>query len=114
MLNGKDFQKVADVKQFDKAASAVKEYLRTLSNGVRVPIKIEKAYTFKGNDSLYLNFGRNVADYPIRQDGVKQIYELVRTNLPASLRNKKLAIFAAGSKLEQLVTAFYNKNGSYA
>lgn len=114
LLKGKKYVKVTDVKQFDKASGAVKEYLRTLSNGVKVPIRVESAYTFKGNDSLYVNFGRNVADYPIRPEGLKKIYELVKNNLPSNLKGKKLAIFAAGSKLEHLMTPFYNSNGKFA
>ena len=114
LLKGRNSIKVTDLKQFDKASQAVKEYLRTLSNGVKVPIRVENAYIFKGNDSLYVNFGRNVADYPIRPEGLRKIYELVKSNLPSGLRNKKLAIFAAGSKLEQLVTPFYNQGGRYA
>ncbi|MBR6972437.1 MAG: xanthan lyase [Bacteroidales bacterium] len=114
LLKGKKYVKVTDVKQFDKASGAVKEYLRTLSNGVKVPIRVESAYTFKGNDSLYVNFGRNVADYPIRPEGLKKIYEIVKNNLPSNLKNKKLAIFAAGSKLEHLMTPFYNPNSRFA
>ena len=114
LLKGKKYVKVTDVKQFDKASGAVKEYLRTLSNGVKVPIRVESAYTFKGSDSLYVIFGRNVADYPIRPEGLKKIYELVKNNLPSNLKGKKLAIFAAGSKLEHLMTPFYNSNGKFA
>ena len=114
ILKGKNSVKVTDLKQFDKASLAVRDYLRTLSNGVKVPIKVENAYTFKGNDSLYVNFNRNVADFPIRPEGLSKIYELVKSNLPSSLKTKKLAIFAAGSKLEHLVTPFYNPNGKFA
>ncbi len=114
LLKGKNYVKVADVRQFDKASLEVRDYLRTLSNGVKVPIRVESAYTFKGNDSLYVNFGRNVADYPIRPEGLKKIYEIVKNNLPSNLKNKKLAIFAAGSKLEHLMTPFYNPNSRFA
>ncbi|MBR6465345.1 MAG: hypothetical protein IKS82_02805, partial [Bacteroidales bacterium] len=74
LLKNKPSVKVADLKQFDPACQKVRTYLRTLSNGVKVPIKVDNAYTFKNNDSLYINFNRNVADFPIRQDGVKKIY----------------------------------------
>ncbi|MBQ3383276.1 MAG: xanthan lyase [Bacteroidales bacterium] len=114
LLKGKNYVKVTDVRQFDKASLEVRDYLRTLSNGVKVPIRVESAYTFKGNDSLYVNFGRNVADYPIRPEGLKKIYEIVKNNLPSNLKNKKLAIFAAGSKLEHLMTPFYNPNSRFA
>lgn len=114
LLKGKNYTKVTDLKSFDKASLEVRDYLRTLSNGVRVPIKVENAYTFKGNDSLYINFNRNVADYPIRPEGLKKIYKIVSDNLPASLKGKKIAIFSAGSKLEQLATPFYNQSGRYA
>ena len=56
LLKGRNSIKVTDLKQFDKASQAVKDYLRTLSNGVKVPIRVENAYIFKGNDSLYVNF----------------------------------------------------------
>ena len=114
LLKGKNYTKVTDLKSFDKASLDVRDYLRTLSNGVRVPIKVENAYTFKGNDSLYINFNRNVADYPIRPEGLKKIYKIVSENLPSSLKGKKIAIFSAGSKLEQLATPFYNQSGRYA
>ncbi len=114
LLKDKDFTKVSDLKQFDKICLEVRNYLRTLSNGVKVPIKVDKAFTFKGNDSLYIAFNRNVADYPIRPEGLKKIYELVNKNLPAQFKNKKIALFSAGSKLEKLVTPFYNNTGRYA
>ncbi|MBR4801740.1 MAG: hypothetical protein IK041_02910, partial [Bacteroidales bacterium] len=114
LLKDKPSVKVTDLKSFDSVNSKLRTYLRTLSNGVKVPIKVENAYTFKNNDSLYINFNRNVADYPIRQDGVKKIYEIVKTNLPSSLKNKKVAIFSNGSRLEDLVTPFYNTTGSWA
>ena len=50
LLKGKNYVKVTDVRQFDKASLEVRDYLRTLSNGVKVPIRVESAYTFKGND----------------------------------------------------------------
>ena len=114
LLKDKPSVKVTDLKSFDSVNSKLRTYLRTLSNGVKVPIKVENAYTFKNNDSLYINFNRNVADYPIRQDAVKKIYEIVKTNLPSSLKNKKVAIFSNGSRLEDLVTPFYNTTGSWA
>lgn len=114
LKNNKQSVKFTDLKSFDNVNNKVRDYLRTLSNGVKVPVKVEGAYTFKNNDSLYLNFNRNLADFPIREDGVKMIYETVKANLPSSLKNKKIAIFSAGSKLEQLVTPFYNTTGKYA
>ena len=114
LLKGKKYTKVTDIKSFDKACLKIRTYLRTLSNGVKVPIKVDNAYTFADNDSLYINFNRNVADYPIRPDGVKTIYDLLKEYLPAHLQKKKIQAFAVGSKLETLVTPLYDAKSSYS
>ena len=113
LLSGKNFQRVTDVRQFDKVSSELRTYLRTQANGVRVPIKLERAYTFQSNDSLYLVYGRSIADYPMRPTIVSKIYSIVKQNMPNAFKNKKVAIFTNGSKLEHLITPYYNSKNSY-
>ena len=112
VLKGKSFTKVADLNGFALAGQTVKAYLLPTS-GIRVPIKIESAYTFSDNDSLYVVFNRNFADYPVRPATVEQVYSIVKQYMPAEFSEKKLAIFANGSKIEDLVPPFFNEENKF-
>ena len=114
LLEGKKYVKYTELKSFDKMNLAVRDYLRTLSNGVKVPVRVENCYLLRGNDSVYLNFNRNFADYPMRPEVVKKIYKLVNENLPSDLKNKKIAIFSNGSTVEELMTPFYDPSTGYS
>ncbi|MCI1720770.1 MAG: xanthan lyase [Bacteroidales bacterium] len=112
VLNGKNYTKITDVSGFAQAGQAVKAFLLPTS-GIRVPIKVETAYTFADNDSLYVVFNRNFADYPIRPATVEQVYSIVSQNIPSQFSGKKLAIFANGSKIEDLVPPFFNQENKF-
>lgn len=112
LLKGKKYVKVGNLSSFSVMADSVKAYLAPTS-GIRVPIKVESVYTFKKNDSIYITFNRLIADYPFRHNTVNQIERIVRKTMPAPYKNKKIALFANGAKLNILQNPFYDPNNSY-
>ncbi|HNY04925.1 MAG TPA: xanthan lyase [Candidatus Egerieousia sp.] len=111
-LKGKNYTKVTDVADFASAAVAVKAYLLPTS-GIRVPIKVESAYTFADDDSLLICFNSQMADYPFRPQTVKEVYSLTRQNLPEKYKDKKMGIIANDSKIEDLVPPFFNPDSKF-
>lgn len=109
LLKGKKYSKVEDLSQFEKVNEAVKEYLRPTA-GIRVPIRVNEVYVLKSGkskDSLYVSFGRSMADYPFRGITVEDLKKIVKENLPDEYSKRKVALFTNGQKIEQLVTPFY-------
>ena len=112
LLEGKKSSKVDNLAPFKTMADEVKKYLAPTS-GIRVPIKVESVYTFTNNDSIYITFNRLLADYPIRSKTVSDINSIVKKNLPAQYKNKKVAIFTNGTKLNILATPYYTEDNSF-
>lgn len=112
LLKGKNYTKVTDMQQFIPVGEALKAYLKPFA-GIRVAVKVDSVFTFDRNDSIYVCLSRSVADYPMRPETVSNVYSIIKTYIPDYYKNKEIAVFCDDSRLEDLVTPFYNPDSRF-
>ena len=98
---------------FAPACDSIKNYLAPLAE-VGGKIVVDKANTDDG--SLNLTFKSSLAEYPLRDETVNDIYAIVRKFLPAkySSYKKKIKISCGGVAIEDLKTNIYSADPSTA
>lgn len=112
LLEGKNYERVRDISGFSVMADSIKAYLQPTAN-MRSAVKVESVYTFAKNDSIYINFSRTLADYPMRSYTLDRINKIVKKTMPKEFKNKKFALFANNTKMSALVNPYYTPDGKY-
>ncbi|MEG1693511.1 MAG: xanthan lyase [Bacteroidales bacterium] len=90
---------------FKPMADSIANYIKPLAS---INVKIEVDSIQINGRTLNIWLSKATSDYFFRDNIVKDLYSIAYKTLPQIYKNKKISLFANGSKLEELKSQFYS------
>lgn len=97
------------VEQFTPIGDSIYAYIspKAVVGGM---ITVDNVYIYP-EKQLELHFSRVLGDYPIRDNDVKAIYQIIRENLPEGYEKYNVKAFSNKTALESLSSPYYSGRG---
>ena len=92
-------------ERFLPVADSLQKYLKPQAF-VTGRVRVDSAVVHK--KSLFLYFNSALAEYPVREDNIDNIYSIAGSLLPAEFSGYNLKIVSNGSALEELIPPIHN------
>ena len=91
-------------------ATAVDSINRYMSHRASVQggISVDTVFVHSERQEVNIRFGKSIADYPLRDNDLAFIEDIIRRYLPEHLQGHSISLTVRGDKLERLSSGFYS------